>query len=156
MLKHFFSWLLQIFVPYALLIIGFLLLKVGRGQNKFEKAFDLGYDACILGFGIAAVLLGGPEFQAFLQVNNAATAPLIIGALSLAGFVVLERSGYSEVTKARTSILAGTFIFGANTAMVAWLDQRLLNATLFWGIMCWVLPCVVFWFIIRKPSKSQN
>jgi hypothetical protein len=156
MVKNFFNWLLQMIVPYGLLVAGFMLLKLQRGQDKFEKAFDIGYDSCILGLGIAAVLLGSSEFEAVLQTNNVVVAPLIIGIITLVGFAALERSQKRKVTKARASILVGTLIFGVNTAIITWLDQRAVFPAVFWGAVCFVLPCLSFWLVIgtQLPKNS--
>ena len=154
MFDYFLNWFLQIFVPYAFLIIGFMNLKVGRGQDKFEKAFDVGYDACILGFGILAVLLGSKEFGVILKTDKAPMIPLVIGLITLLGFKHLEGSGYGWVAKARVSILAGTLIFGVNTAMIARLDQGAAFPAFFWGTVCFGLPCLVFWLIIGTKAPK--
>lgn len=148
MLKHFLNWFLQILIPYLLLVTGFLVIKAGRGQDIFGKSFDIGFDACILGFGIAAVLLGGPDFQAILK-DNAATIPLVIGFASIGLFYRLNQSSYGEVAKAWMSVLAASFVFGANTAMVTWLNEARVTPTIVWGIVAWIVPCFIFWLITR-------
>lgn len=154
-MKHFANWGLSILAPYLFLVGGFLVLKTRRGQNRFEKVFDIGYDSCILGIGIAATLLGGSEFQAFLE-TNAAWAPMVFGFFIIVVLFVLEQSQYEKITQARLSVLVGTLIFGANTAMVAWLNDRNIGSTVFSGILSFVVPCAISYLIIAKLNSAAS
>ena len=126
-LKHFANWGLSIWAPYVILIAGFIFLKTHRNQETFEKVFDVGYDSCILGIGIAAALLGGSEFQEVLQ-NNAAWIPLVFGLFVMALLYGAERSQYDKVTQSRWSVFAGTLIFGFCEA-VFWLGSGVFDRT---------------------------
>ena len=153
-MKHFGFWGLSILAPYVFLVGGFLILKTQRGQNRFEKVFDIGYDACILGIGIAATLLGGSEFQSVLE-TNAAWIPMLFGFFIIVLLYVLERSKYEKVTQARWSVLVSTLIFGANTAMVAWLNDRNVGSTVFSGIASFIVPCIVCYLIIARLDQYE-
>jgi hypothetical protein len=65
---------------------------------------------------------GGSAWQyrsrVILDNDKAPIIPLGIGIVFLLGFKLLEESSYSWVAKARVSILAGTLIFGVNTAII--------------------------------------
>jgi hypothetical protein len=63
--------------------VGFIFIKTHREQKRFEKVFDIGYDATVLGIGVAAALLGSSEFQKILN-DNPAYLPLLFGIFILA------------------------------------------------------------------------
>ncbi len=136
-MTKFLNWFLQLFVPYALLICGFMVMRGGENKSRADKGFDIGFDACILGFGIAAV------FQA-----NAAVIPLAIGGPFIGMFFHLNRSGFSAQTKARVAIIASTLIFGANTSLVTWLNEASVRPTIIWGLVAWLVPCAFFFFVV--------
>lgn len=146
---HFGNWALTILAPYVFLVVGFIFIKTHRKQHRFEKVFDLGYDSCILGIGIAATLLSGSEYQAVLG-TNAAWAPMLFGLFIMALLYGLDRSGYGRLMQARWSVLVGATIFGANTAMVTWLNERNIFSTALWGIASFVVPFAVCYLIITK------
>src|SRR5437870_4752590 len=94
------AWIVEVPVPYLVLVTGFLSMRGGGEPNFAGKAFDLGYDACILGIGISAALLG----------SNAGTGSAVAGVgvfvLALGFFfsVILKRTDESDlqpVSKAR-------------------------------------------------------
>jgi hypothetical protein len=70
------SWLTQVVSPYVILIVGFMTVT-GRGQRNFAgKAFKLGLEACILGVGLSAALVGSQGTPAAWQA--AALAFLLV------------------------------------------------------------------------------
>lgn len=145
---HFSTWGLSILAPYVILVIGFIALKTHRQQHRLEKVFDIGWDSCILGIGIAATLMGGSEFQTILP--NGAWMPLVFGGFTMALLYGLEWSQKRKVTQARLSVLAGTVGFGINTGMITWLNERKAYATVFWGILSFLVPFVASCLAIAK------
>src|ERR1051325_9136907 len=112
--RQFLSWLTQVLCPYLLLMAGFLAVT-GRGRRDFSgKTFKLGLEACILGVGIAAVLLGSQENHTAWQV---ALFAVVFGGFLIVVYGVLNESGVRPTRKARLSIMFSTLVFGANSVI---------------------------------------
>jgi uncharacterized membrane protein len=155
-MKNFLSWVLQILVPYVLFLVGFLIVKGARRLSRYEKTFDASFDACILGFGIAAVLLGSAEFKKILDTDATPIIPILVGVACIALFYHLNNSTYRPFTKAWITVIVAGVIFGINTAMVTWLNERTMGKTIFWGVCAWAVPVVIFWFMAKERASNPE
>lgn len=154
MVQQFLSWLSQVVSPYLILMAGFLTVT-GRGKRDFAgKTFKLGCEACILGIGIAAVLLGSQEnHNACWQLASMAIA---FGFVLIVGYGLLNESDVRATRKARLSIAFSTFVFGATTTIHALIHRPdNIQMAVFGGTISWILPCVVFCLLVRDNKRPE-
>jgi len=166
MFRNFLKWLLEILVPFLALVLGLLFLRISRRhqlatdklryQDKLETAHDIGYDACILGVGMAIVFVGGSEFQASVQTELAILLPLVIGLVLIVVLVLFGTSKYSDFVKAVMSIITGSAVFGANTAIRSWLSEHNVTRMITLGVAAWFVSSTIFLSIIFKIKKDQT
>jgi hypothetical protein len=148
---HLGTWLVQVLVPYVILLSGFLLMKGGGRSNLARKAFDLGFEACILGVGLSAALLASKE--APTGVAAAGLVAAVVGVLIIVIYYRMKSSRQNPISKATFSIVISTFICGANTAILSWIHHPdTMVRPLLLGATAWVLPCIVFNITVRKYS----
>ncbi len=157
MQQQFLSWLALVVMPYLVLIAGFLTVT-GRGKRDFAgKTFKLGLEACILGVGIAAVLLGSQENETAWQL---ALFAVVFGFVLIVGYGLLNESDVRPTRKARLSILFSTFVFGANATIHAFVYTHSVLNSATWaislGILAWIVPCVVFAFVVRDNKRPET
>lgn len=168
---NFIQWVIEILIPYLALLLGLVLLRTWRRQQKFaskpeyqaaryedklETAYDIGYEACVLGFGMAVLLLGSSEFQLILKTERALVMPFVVGIPIIAALLFLGTSSYSGFLKAVVSIIAGTLVFGILTAMMTWVrEHQSLALTVVLGVIAWGLPCAGFIALVVKFKRDH-
>jgi hypothetical protein len=146
------SWWLIVLTPYVVLIACFILLRGGGTRTVFEKASDLGVDLCVLGLGIWTALVFGGETQHILGVNTAQVGVPVIAVafLFIAFWERLSKSTTEPINKARISFMLGFLVFGANSALVAYVDYgKQLSSTIAWGLGTWLIPLVGVQLVLR-------
>jgi putative copper export protein len=151
--QQFLSWLTQVLSPYLILMAGFLTVT-GRGSRDFTgKTFKVGFEACILGVGIAAVLLGSQENHTAWQL---ALVAVVFGFVLIVGYGLLNESQVRPTRKARLSIAFSTFVFGATTTIHATMHRPdRIQMAIWLGAISWVLPCLVFCFVVRDNKRPD-
>ena len=148
------SWLTQVMMPYIILMVGFLTVT-GREQRDFAgKTFKLGLEACVLGVGLAAALLGSQETPVAWQTAGLA---VVFGLFLVVLYGPMNDSDLSRMRKARLSIVCSTFIFGSNTTIHASAYRPGSLISPFWaGIVAWIAPCIIFNFLVHDNKRSQT
>jgi hypothetical protein len=175
--SHFLQWVIEILIPYLALLLGVAILRTTRRQQKFgpgcqsepvdqaelryedklETAYDIGYEAWILGFGITVVLFGSSEFEAILKTQLAIVMPFVVAIPMIAILYWFGTSAYSHFVKAVVSIVAGTLAFAVITAMVTWVrEQQSLRLTIVLGLLSWVIPCAAFVAFVIKLKHDRT
>ena len=154
LLRQFLSWLTQVLSPYLILMAGFLTVT-GRGKRDFSgKTFKLGFEACILGVGIAAVLLGSHENHTAWQL---ALFAVVFGLFLIVGYGLLNESDIRPTRKARLSVFFSTFVFGANSVIHNLLNRPdEIRFAIWMGIISWIIPCSVFCLVVRDNKRPET
>jgi hypothetical protein len=166
-LKYLLKWVLEILTPYLALVVGLVFLRISRRQHRFgsdeelkyqdklETAYDIGYDSCILGVGIAIVFVGGSELQATLETELAILLPLLIGGVTIVILLLIGTSKYSNYAKAVVGVITGSVIFGANSAIRSWLNEHNLARMIKVGIAACIASTLLFLIIIYWLRRNH-